>query len=175
MKKLLLLLSLVTLVNCTKDEDVQKFTITLDSSDGVTIKCPDANVGDTGTVNGKVYTVVDEAQLRDMIFKDEDVTCVCTSKITNMTFLFQAVGFDIENDAAEISNFNQEIGSWDTSAVTDMFGLFGVATAFNKDIGDWDTSAVTNMHLMFYGVIVFDQDIGFWDTSAVSDMQLMFY
>ena len=174
MKKLLLLLSLVTLVNCTKDEDVQKFTITLDSSDGVTIKCPDANVGDTGTVNGKVYTVVDEAQLRDMISKDEDVTCVCTSKVTDMTYLFQAVGFDPYLSPSVISDFNQEIGSWDTSAVTNMKGMFMEASAFNGDISSWNTTAVTDMGGMFMEAISFNGDMSSWNTAAVINMSQMF-
>ena len=142
MKKLLLLLSLATLVNCTKEKIVTEkvivinqytliaiageggtvtksaasgssvtfsasanegydftgwssgstanpLTLSVDSDqtitanferliylakNGITIKCPNATVGDTGTFSGKVYTVVNKAKPRDMISKDEDVT-----------------------------------------------------------------------------------------------------
>ena len=52
------------------------------AANGVTIKCPNANIGDKATINGKEYTVVDETKLRDMVSKDEDVTCICTSKLS---------------------------------------------------------------------------------------------
>jgi surface protein len=257
MKKLLLLLSLATLVNCTKDEEVQKFTITLDSSDGgslnipsgsyvydrmtiisffaipdegyaftgwtgagdsgsqvnlvviedrnivanfvkldiylaengVTIKCPDANVGDTGTVNDKVYTVVDEAQLRAMISTNEDVTCVCTSKVTDLFEMFfnkNTFDQDIGSwDTSAVTNmafmfgdasaFNQDISSWNTSKVTDMSYMFREASAFNKEISSWNTAAVTNMSDMFSRALVFNQDIGSWNTSKVTEMGGMFY
>lgn len=134
---------------------------------GVTIKaCPDANVGDVGTVNGIEYTVVDRAMLDQMIENEEDVTKVCTSMISNMEFLFTG---DLYN---EIFIFNQDIGSWDVSNVTNMRGMF-IASTFNQDIGDWDVSNVTHMEDMFFGS-AFNQPIGNWDVSNVTDMEGMF-
>ena len=43
------------------------------------------------------------------------------------------------------SDFNQPIGSWDTSRVTDLSATFQVNPAFEQDIGGWDTSSVTTM------------------------------
>src|SRR5690625_4618640 len=72
------------------------------------------------------------------------------------------------------SNFNQDIGEWDTSNVTNMSHMFRSASAFNQDIGNWDTSNVTNMSDMFRDARDFNQDIGDWDTSSVTNMSDMF-
>jgi len=161
MKKLFLILLFVPVVfSCSKDDNSSP--VYLDDN-GVTIKCPDATLGDKGNVGIKEYTVVDEATLKDMISKDEDVTCVCTSKLTNMRDIFY-----------QATSFDQDIGNWNTSAVTDMRGMFSSATAFNQDISSWNTSAVTYMDGMFQKATSFDQDIGNWDTSKVTDMEYMF-
>jgi len=133
------------------------------AQNGITIQCPDANFGKTSKVNEKVYTVVDEAKLRDMISMEEDVTCICTSNITNMKNLF-----------LNATSFNQDIGSWDTSKVTEMTEMFHFASTFNQDIGSWDSSSVTNMRSMFYNATAFNRDISVWDTSNVTNMFGMF-
>jgi surface protein len=70
--------------------------------------------------------------------------------------------------------FNQDIGAWNTSNVTNMKSMFKATYAFNQDIGNWDTSKVTEMEGMFAGAISFNQDIGAWNTSNVTNMQDMF-
>ena len=72
------------------------------------------------------------------------------------------------------TNFNQNIGNWDTSNVTNMTSMFSSATNFNQDIGSWDTSNVTNIRSVFQSAINFNQDIGSWDTSNVTTMESMF-
>ena len=137
------------------------------ADNGITIKaCEDANVGDTGVINGITYTVVDEAMLRAMVDNEDDVTTVITTKVTNMD---RVVGdFDTGSD------FNQDISSWDVSNVTTMEYMFFNAEVFNQNISSWDVSNVTKMRYMFFNAEVFNQPIGNWDVSSVYDMERMF-
>jgi gliding motility-associated-like protein len=73
------------------------------------------------------------------------------------------------------SAFNQNISLWNTAAVTNMSSQFADAAAFNQDIGVWNTTAVTNMAAMFAGALVFNRNIGAWNTAAVTDMNSMFF
>ena len=90
----------------------------------------------SSTIGGKEYTLVDEAVLRVMVNNDEDVTCA--SYITNINSTF-----------IDRTEFNQDIGSWNTSNITNMGYVFQASNAFNQNTGNWDTSNLTNMINMF--------------------------
>ncbi len=86
--------------------------------------------------------------------------------VTNMHEMFYGASY-----------FHHPIGSWDTSNVTDMGGMFCRAFKFQhqQDIDGWDTSNVTDMSRMFDNAWFFTSDIGGWDTSNVTDMSWMFH
>ena len=73
----------------------------------------------------------------------------------------------------DAESFNQDIGNWDVSNVTDMNVCFMRAKSFNQDIGNWDVSNVTDMGSMFDGAESFNQDIGNWDVSNVTRYEVV--
>ena len=132
------------------------------ASNGLTVKASaKAIAGDKGKINGVTYTVVDKSTLTTMINNGDDVTKVCTSLITEMSNMF-----------TEVPDFNQKIGTWDVSSVTNMGSMFSY-TMFNHDISNWDVSSVTNMSYMFDGA-GFNHDISNWDVSSVTNMNGIF-
>ena len=125
------------------------------------IKCNEYEVGDTFSLDGVTYTVADREMLDKALLDGKDLTKYCTSKVTDMDGMF------------ERTPFNQDIGNWDGSKVTDMNYMFFGANAFNQNIGNWDVSSVTGMYYMFDGTTSFNQDIGDWDVSNVTNMNNM--
>ena len=96
---------------------------------------------------------------------------IVTTLVTDMNSMFyEASAYGANNTA-----FNQPIGSWDVSNVTDMGFMFNNATSFNQLIGSWNVSKVTNMSVMFFNDAAFNQPLGSWDVSSVTDMSGMFY
>jgi surface protein len=153
-------------------------------SNGVTIICPDAEVGDTGIVDGVTYTKRIKTEITT-----SNANTTCTSGITDMEGLFKDATTFNQNishwDTSSVTtmeqmfsfaeNFNQDIGYWDTSSVTNMGAMFESSTKFNQNIGNWDVSKVTNMYGMFTATYRFNQNIGNWDTSKVTNMEQMFF
>ena len=182
-------------ITMDKDKEVKAFfdpqplePICLDDN-GITIKAREwAEVGETGSVNGEEYTVVDRATLLTMISNGDDVTKAVTTLITNMDDIFkskrnfnQPIGnWDVSNvrsmrsmfDGA--SDFDQPIGDWNVSNVEYMDDMFSFARSFNQPIGDWNVSNVRSMGVMFRNAHFFNQPIGDWNVSNVSNMESMF-
>jgi surface protein len=67
------------------------------------------------------------------------------------------------------TSFNQNIGSWNTSSVTNMSFMFGLSSNFNQNIGGWNVNNVTSMQSMFSSATAFNQNIGSWNVSNVSN------
>ena len=146
---------------------------------GVTVVLKDGfPAGSSGTVDGdssgKIYTAVNETQLRAIILAGDantDLTRYCTTLITNM----EANGVNTFYPSPFINiNSNQNISSWDVSNVTDMGFMFYEAESFNQPLNNWDVSNVTNMRGMFLYATSFNQPLGNWDVSNDINMFQMF-
>lgn len=155
------------------------------NDNGVTIMCPESNVGDKGFVNGVEYESVDNELLVKRRNEGADLSKVCTSHVTSLNSFFYNTTIQPEIDSWDVSNvttmvnlftdseFNQQIRHWDVSNVTNMSGIFQ-DSKFNLDISNWDVSSVVNMGGMFVRSN-FDGDISDWDVGNVTDMDYLFY
>ena len=136
MKNLLYLLLLFTIIGCSGSDDV---TDNVDDtnpvyleSNGIIVKAKDwAAIGDAGTINGVLYTIVSRETVLQAIQDRDDITRFCTSRIIDMSGMM-----------ALKTDFNQDIGSWDVSNVIDMGYMLASATAFNQDLSSWDVNDV---------------------------------
>ena len=144
------------------------------AKNGITIKASAGAVaGDTGELFGFTFTVVDNDGLQFAMNEGLDISSLCTSFVTGSLKELFYLGYD-EDGQPIVNDFNQPIGNWDVSSVTNMSSMFTIATSFNQPIGNWDVSNVTGMSGMFAGSTTFNQPIGDWDVSSVTNMSSMF-
>ena len=154
-------------------------------SNGITLKASSgAKIGTEVEYNGDTYIIVSEEQLRNLVNNNQDISKVITTKVTDMSSLFNGKDINGNISSWDVSNvtsmynmfifsdFNQDISDWDVSSVTNMRGMF-YDTPFNQPIGNWDVSSVTYMKWLFR-ISKFNQPIGNWDVSNVTNMALMF-
>jgi hypothetical protein len=115
-----------------------------------------------------------------------------TSKVTTLqaTFSNQS-NFNQDISTKVVTNGASTYTAWDTSNVISMFGTFygftNMIGTFNQNIGNWNTSKVTNMQTLFQNQPLFNQDISTkvvtvggntytaWDTKEVNNMLGLFF
>ena len=123
-------------------------------------------------------------------FKGEIYGCesLNASDVINMSFMFRWTAKADPNvsnwDTSKVTDMegmfllasaNPDVSKWNTSNVTNMKGMFDRAGNADPDVSNWDTSKVTDMEDMFSGVVNGNPDVSNWDTSSVTDMQSMFF
>ena len=85
------------------------------AENGVTAVCPDAAVGDSGSVGGIAYTKRSRTDL-DALFAAADYIPLETSCTTGVTDMSELFAFPTPPNPS----FNPDLRSWDVSSVTDM-------------------------------------------------------
>ena len=139
--------------------------------DGI-CKCPEANVGQSKTIDGITYTVVDNNTIFNEIANEN--YNLCTTAVTVMSEEIVVGVTVVVRNFFNSTEFNSDISFWDTSNVTNMYRMFYGAVNFNQDISNWDVSNVEDMVRMFQDAESFNQDISNWNVSSLRDMYATF-
>ena len=131
--------------------------------------------------------------IKELLYKKEnDLNCIDTSAITDMSFLFLNINVIIDNidvsnwDVSNVINmeglfnnckkFNCDLSKWDVSKVENMYTMFEGCSKFKgKGLENWNVSKVENISYMFFDCINFDCDLSNWNVNNVKNMERMFY
>ena len=131
-------------------------------------------------------------QLFDENGYNVDLNVIDTSKITDISYLFDSTEFhkfcgDVSQwDVSNVENmdslffgcydFDCDLSLWDVSNVKGMEFMFGGCDNFKgRGLEKWNVSKVKNMEAMFAKCKNLDCDLSHWNVSQVTNMQHMFY
>ena len=113
-----------------------------------------------------IFTPLTNNELQEAVDEWNEYASTAKRKYGSMEFWDTRHITDMSKLFEEMRAFNEPIGGWNVSNVTNMTNMtsmFDGATSFNQPIGDWDVSNVTDMTCMFSGATSFNQPIGSWD------------
>jgi hypothetical protein len=142
---------------------------------------------DDVTIRAAVYMWLDNATAAEATYGH--ISTWDTSRVTDMYELFCAheecdyirdrfVYNQLFNNYGYLdtaaASFNEDIGAWDTSGVTDMGYMFKYCRSFNQDLSGWSVDSVMDMYSMFRGASAFDQDLGWCVNIGLMDISRAF-
>ena len=114
----------------------------------------------------KTKKELQEAILEELTNNNTDLSCIDTSKIKDMSYLFN----DEHTNLPDI-----DISEWNVSNVETMEGMFVMYKNFNCDLSKWDVSNVYNMASTFDGCEKFEgKGLENWDIRNVEYMYRTF-
>ena len=114
-----------------------------------------SSVGKVGTEgNCADLLIVDNNLIRTVV--DADGTYEAYGEIWSADDLYTGQVTDMEALFRGKSDFNEDIGYWDTSNVTNMEKLFEDASSFNQNINSWDVSKVESLYKTFSYALAFN-------------------
>ena len=107
------------------------------------------------------------SNIKELIGKGvTDLNCIDTSKITDMSYLF-------DRELSKIKNIN--ISKWDVSNVENMHSMFIYCENFEgKGLENWNVNNVTDMYRMFFNCKNFNCNLSKWNVSNVDNMLYLF-
>ena len=105
------------------------------------------------------------------MFKDSDFT---GGPYVNAWFAGSNVLEDASGMFEGATKFNEHIGAWNMSGVTNLSNMFKNTVLFNSYIANWDVSSVTDASGMFEGSQAFQKVITAWNWAALKNASSMF-
>ena len=94
-----------------------------------------------------------------------------SSAVSGQEYVLDGVSYLVlANRAALNSAFGggRNMATTVTTRVTDFFELFEALSGWNDAIGNWDTSSVTNMNRMFQETDDFNQNLTWWCVTNIT-------
>jgi surface protein len=103
-----------------------------------------------------------------------DISRWDTSRVTDMSSLFDISRFDNNEIKDNVKTFNDDIGNWDVSNVKFMISMFYGCSSFNQDLNKWNVANVVDMNTMFAECKSFNGKIGNWKVSKLENIDSTF-
>ena len=127
-----------------------------------------------GSITGYRTQLIEVTDLGDVGWTDLSYAFVEAQNLGNVSGGNTSAVTNMEGMFWNATSATPDVSNWDVSSVTNMRGVFSYASSANPNVSNWDVSNVTDMSSIFQRAIVATPDVSNWDVSSVTDMGFMF-